>query len=229
MENFLLGMGTALWMGILTSISPCPLATNIAAISFIGKQVDRSGKILLSGLFYTLGRTFTYVVLGAFMVSSAQLMPAVSMFLQKYMNMLTGPVLFVVGLFLLDIFKFSLGGAIIPEAMQKRLAGAGPLGVFLLGVFFALSFCPVSAGLFFGSTISIAMQHSSRFVMPLLFGFGTALPVVGFAFVIAFSAHAVGKTFNKVTSFEKWARRISGIVFILVGIYLILLHNIKIL
>ena len=229
MENYLIGMGTALWMGILTSISPCPLATNIAAISFIGKQVDQSKKILLSGLFYTLGRTFTYVVLGAILVSSTQIMPAVSMFLQKYMNLIVGPVLLIVGVFLLDIIKFSLGGVLISEKMQKRLAGSGSWGVFLLGVFFALSFCPVSAGLFFGSTIGIALQHSSRFIMPLLFGIGTALPVVGFAFVIAFSAHAVGKTFNKVTAFEKWSRRISGVVFVVIGIYLVLVHNIKLL
>jgi cytochrome c biogenesis protein CcdA len=229
MENYMIGIGTAFWMGILTSISPCPLATNIAAISFIGKQVNQSKKVLLAGLYYTLGRTFTYVILGAILVSSTQVMPAVSMFLQKYMNLIVGPVLFVVGIFLLDIIKVSLGGSLISEKMQKRLAGSGPLGVFLLGIFFALSFCPVSAGLFFGSTIGIAMQHSSRFVMPLFFGFGTALPVVGFAFIIAFSAHAVGKSFNMITAFEKWARRISGIIFVGVGMYLILVHNLKIL
>lgn len=229
MDNYILSIGTVLWMGILTSLSPCPLATNIAAISFIGKQVTNSKKILISGLFYTLGRTFTYVVLGAVFVSSTKLMPAVSMFLQKYMNLFIGPIILITGLFLLNLIKVSVGSTIISEKMQKRFVKAGPIGDFFLGLFFALSFCPVSAGLFFGSTIGIALQYSSRFVMPLFFGLGTALPVVLFAFVIAFSTHLSGKIFQKVTIFEKWARQISGIIFAVIGIYLILANNFNIL
>ena len=227
MDIYIIGLGTVLWMGILTSISPCPLAANIAAISFISKQVKSSRSILLAGLFYTLGRTFTYIVLGSIVVSSSQLMPVISMFLQKHMNMISGPVLIVVGMFLLGFFKLPFGGVIISDSLQKKLAEAGPVGVFLLGVFFALSFCPVSAGLFFGSTLGIAMQHNSKFIMPLLFGVGTALPVVGFAFVIAFSANALGNTFNRVAFFDKWAQRISGVVFILIGLYQVLKHNIR--
>lgn len=216
-------------MGILTSISPCPLATNLAAISFIGKQVGASKKVLLSGLFYTLGRTFTYILLGSIFVSSAHFMPRVSMFLQKYMNLFIGPIILITGLFLLNMIRLSFGNVLISNTLQKRLVKAGPLGIFFLGMFFALSFCPVSAGLFFGSTLGIAMQHSSRFVMPLVYGLGTALPVVIFASLIAFSLNVAGKAFKKVTIFEKWARRISGVLCILIGIYLILSHNFNIL
>ncbi len=220
-------LGMAVWFGILTSISPCPLATNIAAISFIGRQVDKSSSSLLSGLFYTLGRTLTYVVLGALLVSSAQVVPNVSFFLQEKMKIVMGPLLILIGIVLLDLVNLSLSGKGVSRERQERLARSGIWGAFALGVIFALSFCPVSAALFFGSTFGLAVAHGSRFLIPGVYGIGTAAPVVAFAVVIAFSAHAVGSIFQKVTVFEKWARRISGVVFIVAGIYMILVINLN--
>lgn len=220
MDNYLVDMWLAVWFGVLTSISPCPLATNIAAISFLGKQVKTKRGVLLAALFYTVGRAAVYIALAAALVSSAQAVPQVSWFLQKYMNMLLGPVLLVVGIILLDIVKMHWTGSIIPDALRERLARAGSLGALPLGALFALAFCPVSAAFFFGSTFAVAMKHQSRLIMPSLYGLGTAAPVVVFGLVLAFSAHAIGALFNKVTTFEKTARRISGIVFIGAGLYL---------
>ncbi len=222
MESFVGGMGMAIWFGILTSISPCPLATNIAAISFIGKQVDKASSTLLSGLFYTLGRMLTYLVLGAILVSSAQAVPGVSFFLQEKMQVVMGPLLIVIGFVLLNVFKMTFAGALISRKAQERLATSGILGALLLGVVFALSFCPVSAALFFGSTFGLATQHGSRILIPTLYGIGTAAPVIVFAFIVAFSAHAIGTMFHKMTVFEKWARKISGVVFIGAGVYILL-------
>ncbi len=224
MESYFADMAAALWLGVLTSLSPCPLTTNIAAIAYIGKKVDHKRQAIFTGLLYTLGRMFTYLVLGIILVSSASLISPISMFLQKYMNIIVGPVLIIVGLFLLEIIRFNIGGSLINEKLQKRLGTGSLTGAFLLGVVFALSFCPVSAGLFFGSTFALAMKHQSMVVMPLLYGTGTAAPVVVFAIVIALSIGAVGDIFSKVTTFEKWARKISGIVFIAVGIYQVVTH-----
>jgi cytochrome c biogenesis protein CcdA len=220
MSSFTIGMGMALWFGILTSISPCPLATNIAAITYIGRRVDRVGYVLSSGLLYMCGRMITYVVLGASLVSSAQSIPIVANFLQKYMNILLGPVLIIIGIILLDIIKITAGGiGSFGEALQVRAQKTGIWGAGLLGIVFALSFCPVSAALFFGSLFSLAMSHGSRIIMPSVYGIGSAVPVLGFAFLLALSTQLVGKAYHKIATFELWARKITAIVFILTGIY----------
>ncbi len=220
MSSFMVGMGMAFWFGILTSISPCPLATNIAAITYIGRRVDRVGYVLSAGLLYMSGRMITYVLLGASLVSSVQSIPAVANFLQEYMNILLGPVLIIIGIVLLDIIKIKAGGiGSFGHTLQVRAQKTGICGAGLLGIVFALSFCPVSAALFFGSLFSLAMSHGSKIIMPSLYGIGTAIPVLGFAFLLALSAQLVGKAYYKIATFELWARKITGLVFILAGIY----------
>lgn len=222
MNAFVIDMSMALWFGILTSISPCPLATNITAISFIGRKVDQTGYVFSAGLLYMLGRMLTYTVLGAVLVSSTQLIPPVANFLQTYMVYLLGPGLILLGMLLLDVIKLNIGGGLVNERMQTRIERAGICGAGLMGIVFALSFCPISAGLFFGSLFGLSMQHGSILLLPSLYGAGTALPVLAFAFLLAFSANLVGKTFNKLTTFERWARRITGLVAIFAGLYLCL-------
>jgi cytochrome c biogenesis protein CcdA len=213
-------MGMSLWFGVLTSISPCPLATNIAAISYIGRRVDMTGSVLVSGLLYMLGRMVTYVALGALLISSTQLIPDVANFLQKYMNIALGPVLIIVGILLLDIMKLSIPGfGGVNNRMQQCIERTGIWGAGLLGVIFALSFCPVSAALFFGSLFSLALVHNSAFVMPSLYGIGTAIPVVGFSFLLAFSTQLLGRAYGRISLFESWARRITALIFIAAGIY----------
>jgi len=223
-DSYLLAVISACWLGVLTSISPCPLATNIVAISYIGKRVDRPRYVLASGLLYTLGRTLAYVILGALIVASALAIPDLSFFLQKNMNKFLGPILLIVGLFLIGIFRFSISGPGFGQKLQGRLEKYGFWGAGILGLLFALSFCPVSAALFFGSLIPIAVKHNSNLVMPIAYGIGTALPVVAFAIIIALGANYLGSFFNKLTVFEMWARKVTGILFILIGIYFILTY-----
>jgi len=224
MDSYTLALGSAIWLGILTSISPCPLATNIAAISFIGRRVDSPRKVLAAGLLYTLGRMVTYLVLGFLIVTSVLSIPELAMFLQQNMNKFLGPLLIIVGMFLLDLISFSLPGSSLGSSMQGKVERFGIWGAALLGLLFALSFCPVSAALFFGSLIPLAVDHQSSIVMPTVYGVGTALPVIVFAFVIAMSTRMVGVMFNKLKIIEKWARRITGVVFIAVGIYYTLIY-----
>jgi len=228
MSEWVLGLGAALWFGVLTSISPCPLATNLAAISFLGRQVEGPGRVLAGGLLYTTGRVVVYVLLSVLLVGGLLAAPALSQFLQKSINQLLGPVLVVAGMFLLGLLSFNLPGmGGWGQRVQARLED-GRLGTFGasvgLGALFALSFCPVSAALFFGSLVPLAVRVNSPVAMPLAYGIGTALPVVGFAVVIALGARRLGQTFNRLSQFEVVARRATGVLFVLVGIYLSLVY-----
>ena len=224
MEGVLLGALSAFWLGIMTSISPCPLATNIAAITFVGKRVENPRSVCLAGLLYTFGRTLTYVVLGALLVSSLLSAPAVSQVLQKYMNKILGPLLVLVGMFLLELLQLSFSGATVGRKMQERVETWGMWGAALLGILFALSFCPISAALFFGSLIPLGVRYESGILLPAIYGAGTGLPVLVFAILIATGTRFVARAFNRLSSIEKWARRITGVVFILVGIYYTLVY-----
>jgi cytochrome c-type biogenesis protein len=219
MTEVILGATTALWLGILTSISPCPLATNIAAMSYIGRRVDSPRHVFASGVLYTMGRAFTYLFLGALLVKSLLSASSISFALQNNMNKILGPVLILVGLFLLGAFNFSLPGIGLSEKMKSRLEKMGVGGPALLGAVFALSFCPVSAALFFGSLIPLAVSSGSPTLLPSVYGIGTALPVTLFALLIASGVHSIGRVYNKVVFFESWARRITGILFIGIGLY----------
>lgn len=220
MPELYLPMISAIWLGILTSISPCPLATNIAAISYIGRRVDSPGSVLKTGLLYTLGRVITYIIIAFIIIKS--ILASAPLFvsnLQKYMIIGLGPVMILVGLVLLGVIGFTIGGGGISRRLQERAESLGILGGGFLGILFALSFCPTSAALFFGSLLPIAFEHNSSILLPSLYGIGTGLPVLFFAIMLAMGTNIVSKAYSKVTVFEKWARRLTGIVFIGIGVY----------
>jgi len=210
---------SALWLGILTAISPCPLASNIAAISFIGRQMGNKRGVVLSGILYTIGRTLTYMILGAGIVAGLMASGEISRFLQQYLNEALGPILILLGMILLGIIGEKLSFNFFGNGIQKKAEKNGVWFAMPLGVLFALSFCPVSAGLFFGALIPLSLKHSSLYILPSLYGIGTALPVIFFAFLIAFGGEYLGKVFNCLTKIEIWVRHITGILFILAGIY----------
>ncbi len=223
MESLFIDIGAAIWLGILTSISPCPLATNIAAISYVGRKVEKTRHVLFAGLLYTLGRALAYVSVAILVTRSLQMIPGVSMFLQKYMNLAIGPLLVVVGILLLGIFNISFGGGMSGN-LQSRVDKMGLWGSGLLGIVFALAFCPVSAGLFFGALIPLAVKGNAVF-MSSLYGVGTAVPVIIFALILTFSANLIGSAFKKLTAIEKWVRWGTALTMLAIGVYLILRHN----
>ncbi len=214
-----IGIGTALWLGILTSISPCPLATNIAAVSFIGRKVGNIRLVLLSGLLYTVGRTLAYVLLGVVVMAGLMAGGEAARVLQRHLNQILGPVLILVGMLLLGMLTSTASLNLAGEGVQKRAASGGAGWAFLLGILFALSFCPVSAGLFFGGLIPLSSAHASRLLLPTLYGIGTALPVLVFAFLIAFASNRVGQVFNRLTQIERIVRTVTGALFIVAGLY----------
>ena len=219
MGSFWLAVGTAFWLGILTSISPCPLSTNIAAVSYVGRRVGSGRAVLLSGVLYTGGRSLAYLVLGAASVWSLMSMVSVSTFLQGTFSRLLGPILIVLGLVLLGIFEFRVPSVGVSDGLQARVDRAGVWGAGILGLVFALAFCPVSAGLFFGGLVPLAVERSSPLLLPVVYGIGTALPVIIFAALLAAGARRLGEALDRVQVFERWARRVTALVFIGVGVY----------
>ncbi len=219
MDVSFLPAATAAWLGILTSISPCPMATNLVAISFISRDMKSPVRALWTGLLYTLGRTLTYAALGAMFVGSLLSIPVVSLSLQYWMNRLLGPILILVGMFLLDLLRFNFSTSAVSTSLHDRAQSWGMWGAGPLGMIFALSFCPVSAALFFGSLIPLSLKAGSQVTLPALYGIGTGLPVLVFAIGLAAGAHAVSAAIDKLSAFERWARRVTGGLFIAVGIY----------
>ena len=222
MQNFYLDIFSAFWLGILTSISPCPLATNIAAVSFISRNLESSKRVVWSGLLYAAGRMFTYVAIAVLAVASLLSLPEVSFFLESNMHKIIGPLLIVTGIILLDVLPISFSASLVGSSVQEKAGRWGMWGSGLLGIMFALTFCPLSAALFFGSLIPLAIDGKSAVMMPSIYGLGTALPVVAFALVMVFSVRSLGKLFDRLTQIEKWVRRLTAVVFIGAGLFLLL-------
>lgn len=218
-ESILVPLASAFWLGILTSISPCPLTTNIAAISYVGRRVGKPASVLQAGLLYTAGRTLAYLLVGVLLVGSLLSAPSLSQMLQKHMNMALGPVLIVVGLILLELIPLPVGSGSLSAALQNKADSLGIGGAGLLGIVFALSFCPTSAALFFGSLLPLAVQQQSGLLIPGIYGLATGLPVLLFALMLAFATNKVAQAFNRITAFERWARRLTGLLFLVVGGY----------
>ena len=218
MEGFLV-VSSAIWLGILTSVSPCPLATNIAAVSFISRRITQRNTVFLSGILYTLGRSLTYIVIGVLIVKTLVDVPILSDFLQRYVNKILGMVLILTGMVLLDLLRIPLSLPSLSENAAKKLIERGVFGSLLLGILFALAFCPVSAALFFGGLIPIAVTAKSGIGLPLIYGIGTGLPVLLFAFLTAAGAGYINNLYQRITKIEFYTKKATGIIFILVGIY----------
>jgi len=210
---------TAFLIGVLTSISPCPLATNITAIAYISKDIKTPRHILLNGLFYTLGRGISYTLLAIliyFGLSSFQ----ISRIFQGWGDKVLGIVLIVIGLMMFGVIKINLPGKSERlEQLKEKIASKGFLGALLLGVIFALAFCPYSGVLFFGVLIPLVLKSTESLLLPPLFALGTGLPVILFSFVIAFSVKHLSQAFSVVSKVEKVMRFIVASTFVLVGIY----------
>jgi cytochrome c biogenesis protein CcdA len=219
MDQFWVGWFPALWLGILTSISPCPLASNIAAVSFLSKKIAHPVAVFVSGLAYTLGRMVSYAAVGWVIIHSLASIPQVAMFLQRYMGKALGPVLIVTGLILLEVIGLQPPGFSLSQKHHNKLAESGAPGAFLLGFIFALAFCPVSAALFFGSLIPLALNHQAGGLLSFIYGIGTGLPVLAFAVAIALGVTSLSHWFHKLTKIELYTRKITGVIFIGAGIY----------
>jgi len=219
LEHTNLPILSALVLGLMTAISPCPLATNITATAYISKNISNKKMVLLSGFMYSFGRAFSYTVIGLILYFGASKFYIARFFNQNGEKYL-GPLLVIIGLIMLNVIKLNfLGKLSISEKLSEKFNNKGLLGSFLMGVMFALAFCPYSAALYFGILIPITISSADGLYLPIIFAFGTGLPVILFTYLLAFAAGSLGYFFNKITKIEKAMRTVAGIVFIITGLY----------
>lgn len=225
LENTEYSIVAALVLGLMTAISPCPLATNISAIGFISRDIEDRKRVFMSGLVYTLGRVVSYTVLAVILYFGASQMQ-ISMIFQGWGEKLLGPILIIIGLFMLDIIKLKFPGfSGLTEKIGNRSKG-NYWSSLLLGIVFALAFCPYSGVLYFMMLIPMTISSASGLFLPVVFAVATGIPVIIFAWFLAYAVGNVGKLYSKIKTFETWFRRVVSVLFILVGLYYtILLWN----
>lgn len=220
MTPLLVALPTALWLGLVTSVSPCPLATNVAATSVLIRQLGHRGRALVGVVAYTLGRIAVYLALALVLSAGLTSQPALAAFLRREVPPLVGPVLILAGLAVLGWLPLPVSWRAGGEAAARRLAGWGLAGEFGLGALFALSFCPVSAALFFGSLLPLALASPAPFLPVAVYGLGTALPVGLVAVLLVFSATLAARTVHGLQSLQKVAVLLTGWVLLAVGVWL---------
>jgi sulfite exporter TauE/SafE len=221
LENSTMPWLSALVLGLMTAISPCPLATNITAVGFISKDIENRHRVFINGLLYTLGRAVTYTTIALVIFLGADQFKF-SGFFQRYGEKFLGPLLIVIGLFMLGILKInfpSLGG--LASKMQNKTRW-GYLDVILLGLVFALAFCPYSGVLYFGMLVPMTITSASGLYLPVIFALATGIPVIFFAWILAYTLSGIGSAYNKIKAFELWFRRFIAVLFILTGMYYII-------
>jgi len=218
LENSTMPWISALVLGLMTAISPCPLATNITAVGFISKDIENRNRVFINGLLYTLGRAISYTAIAVILYLGADQFKF-SGFFQQYGEKILGPLLIIIGLFMLDIIKIKLpgtGGITSKMGDKKRW---GYVDAILLGMLFALAFCPYSGVLYFGMLVPITISSASGLYLPVIFAIATGIPVIILSWILAYTISGIGGFYNKIKSFEKWFRRVVAVIFILAGIY----------
>ncbi len=218
---------SAFLLGIMTAISPCPLATNITAIGFISKDLENRKKIFYNGLWYTLGRAFSYTIIGVILFFGASKFQVAKLF-QSNGEKFLGPLLIIVGFLMMDFVKIKFPGFHGLSDKIEKNSKNNWWTALLLGIVFALAFCPYSGVLYFGMLIPMTISSPSGLFLPFVFAIATGLPVIIIAYLLAFSISSVGGFYNKVKIFEKWFRRVVAVAFILVGLYYMYIFCIKI-
>lgn len=225
LENYNIPILSAFVLGLMTSISPCPLATNITATAFISKNITNKKKVFLSGVVYSLGRAFSYTLIGVVLFFGASKFH-IARFFQQNGEKYLGPLLIIIGLIMLNIIRLNfIGNFNFSEKLSEKFTKKGLLGSFAIGVIFALAFCPYSGALYFGMLIPMTISSVEGLYLPFVFAIGTGLPVLLFTYLLAFAAGSVGLFYNKIKNIEKWMRIVAGIVFVLTGIYYVLIFT----
>lgn len=222
LENSQYAALTAFILGLMTAISPCPLATNISAIGFISRDIENRRRVFIKGLVYTLGRAISYTGLGVILFFGASKMQ-VTMLFQGWGEKLLGPLLIIIGLLMLDFIKIKFPGfSGLTEKMGEQ-SRRSYWGTLLLGMVFAMAFCPYSGVLYFAMLIPMTITSISGLYLPVVFAIATGLPVIIFAWLLAYAVGNVGKLYNQIKTFELWFRRVVAVLFILVGIWYVVL------
>lgn len=215
----------AAWLGLLTAVSPCPLATNLAATACLARRVDSRRKAVMGTLWYTAGRAAAYVAVAMLLALGLTSAPGLSHGLQKWLPPLLGPLLVLTAMVLLGMLRLPFSGSAASQASAERWARRGWLGDFVLGFLFALSFCPVSAALFFGSLLPLALKSGSVIAPVAVYGVATAAPVALFSLLMIFSAQAASRLAGGLARWQPVMMKATGWLLLLAGLYLMVRHT----
>ncbi len=221
LDNSTMPVVTAFLLGLITAMSPCPLATNIAAIGFIGRDIESRKSVFLNGVLYTLGKVLAYSILGIILIiiiKEGASFFGIQKFIGKYGEMIIGPALLLIGVLMLFSDKIKLPSFGF-NGDGERLARKGRLGSFLLGILFALTFCPSSGIFYFGMLIPLSADSTMGYFLPTIFAIATALPVLIVAWILAFSAGHISKIYGQMQIIQKYLNIIVSVLFISIGIY----------
>jgi sulfite exporter TauE/SafE len=218
LENSTMPWLSALILGLMTAISPCPLATNITAVGFISKDLENRNRVFINGLLYTLGRAVSYTAIALIIYLGADQLKF-SGFLQRYGEKILGPLLIVIGLLMLDLIRLKFPGMSRLTSRMESKTEWGTFDSILLGMIFALAFCPYSGVLYFGMLVPLTVSSASGLYLPIVFAIATGIPVIIFSWLLAYSVGSIGGVYHKMKNFEIWFRRVVAILFIGVGAY----------
>ncbi len=221
LDNTTMPWLSAIVLGLMTAISPCPLATNIMAVGFISKDIKDRNKVFVNGLLYTLGRAISYTAIALLIYLGADQFKFSGVF-QIYGEKLLGPLLIIIGLFMLDVIKIKFPGLSGLTSKMEAKTKWSYADAILLGMIFALAFCPYSGVLYFGMLIPMTITTASGLYLPIVFALATGIPVIVFAWILAYTISGIGSAYNKVRAFEIWFRRFIAVLFIVIGLYYII-------
>jgi cytochrome c-type biogenesis protein len=221
LENSTMPWITAFVLGLMTAISPCPLATNITAVGFISKDIENRNRVFINGLLYTFGRAITYTLIPLVIYFGADQFKF-SGFFQQYGEKFIGPVLIIIGLLMMDLINVNFPALNKLSSKMEQKSRWGYWDAVLLGVVFALAFCPYSGVLFFGMLVPITITSASGLYLPVVFAIATGIPVIIFAWILAYTVSGLGVAYKRVKSFEIWFRRVIAVLFVVTGTYYVI-------
>lgn len=217
----------AVILGLLTAISPCQLASNITAIAYISKDISNKRRVFFNGIFYVLGNITGYSSLGIILFFGVSKFH-VSKILVSYGKIIMGVLLIVIGAVMLDVIRLNIPViGRLSDKIQNRQTHATKLNAALMGFFFAITFCPYNAVLFFGMLIPLTISSVYGLYLPLVYSLTSGFPVIVIAYLTAYSISGIGNFYNKMRIFQKWFNRIVAVIFIIAGIYFLYVFFIR--
>lgn len=220
LENSTMPWLSAMVLGLITAVSPCPLATNITAVGFISKDIENRHRVFVNGVLYTLGRAISYTGIALIIFLGADQFKF-SGFFQRYGEKFIGPLLIFIGLLMLDIIKMNFPGIGKLSSRMQNKTSWNYVDAILLGIVFALAFCPYSGVLYFGMLVPMTVSSASGLYLPVVFAIASGIPVIIFSWILAYTISGIGGAYNKVRTFELWFRQVIAVLFIVVGFYYI--------
>jgi len=221
-------------LGLLFSFDACPMLANIAAISYISRDLTNKKRLIIKCLYFVFGKIMMLIVLSSalifFIKSGSKILNFGQFFLNYWETILTSSLIFF-GLLLLFAHKISWLRVMFSaekfdlKSRRKKNAKKDNFGVFILGAVLSLAFCPTNAVLFFGILIPLSVSVSyGFFTLPVVFSLTTALPVILIALIMIFSIKNIDKFYKIADKYSKIAIKVTGILLILAGIFLFAEH-----